>query len=64
MILLQPCANDRTPTGPTRWIGPIRDVDDVTEFCAWLELGQWDYGVLPPRLRAEPAGLGAAGRRN
>ena len=62
MVLFQPCSSDRTPSGPTRWIGPVNDVDDVTELCSWLELGQWDYGILPARLRAERYGVAAAGR--
>lgn len=50
MVIMQPCAVDRTPLGGTCWIGPIRDDDDLRAVRTWLEEGRWDPGTLPSRL--------------
>lgn len=50
VIILQPCAVDRTPLGPTMWIGPIRDDTDLDVVRTWLEHGRWDLHDLPNRL--------------
>jgi hypothetical protein len=50
MIILQPCAVDRTPTGPTIWIGPICDDTDLHAVRSWLERGSWNLDTLPVRL--------------
>jgi hypothetical protein len=50
MVIMQPCAVDRTPLGPTRWIGPIRDGEDLRVVCSWLEEGNWELDTLPGRL--------------
>ena len=47
---MQPCAVDWTPLGPTCWISPIRDDDDLCAVRTWLEEGRWDPGTLPIRL--------------
>jgi hypothetical protein len=51
MIIVQPCAVDRTPLGPALWIGPIRDDTDLHVVCTWLERGRWDPHTLPTRLK-------------
>jgi hypothetical protein len=50
MIVVQPCAVDRTPLRPTLWIGPIRDDTDLRVVRNWLERGHWDPHTLPTRL--------------
>ena len=50
MIIMQPCAADRTPHGPTLWIGPICDDTDLRAVRIWLEHGRWDPNTLPIRL--------------
>lgn len=42
MAMLQPCTNDRVPSGPPRWIGPITDHGDAKVLRDWLERGQWE----------------------
>ncbi|MGH3637752.1 MAG: hypothetical protein ACRDUX_01870 [Mycobacterium sp.] len=63
MVVLQPCALDRQPHGPARWIGPIRDEDDVRIVRDWLERGEWDCHALPERMRIVPPDA-AGSRRN
>lgn len=55
MLVMQPCAVDRTPHGPTLWIGPIRDDTDVRAVRRWLETGRWNPHTLPTRLIQSPA---------
>jgi hypothetical protein len=52
---VQPCANDRTPTGPVTRLGPIATEADAELVGAWLLAGMPDDGTLPHRLRAAPA---------
>jgi hypothetical protein len=52
MVIVQPCAVDRTPLGPTLWIGPIRDDMDVDAVRVWLERGRWTPHTLPIRLNS------------
>jgi hypothetical protein len=52
MVIMQPCAVNRTPHGPTFWIGPIRDDNDLRAVRTWLEDGDWDPHILPTRLNA------------
>ena len=63
MVVVQPCAVDRRPNAPARWIGPIKDQDDVGVLRDWLELGDWDPDRLPDRLRTELASA-AVSQRN
>ncbi len=51
LVLVQPCAVDRTPSGPGHWIGPVVDGDDVGDVCAWIRQGRWDPADLPQRLQ-------------
>ncbi|MFD5736206.1 hypothetical protein ACFWIY_25830 [Streptomyces sioyaensis] len=52
---VQPCAKDRTPTGPVTRLGPIATEADADVVGAWLLAGMPDDGTLPHRLRAAPA---------
>jgi len=61
---MQPCSVERVPCGPTRWIGPIIDLDDLQEVCDWLESGEWDPNDLPARLHTELNSTRAVSRRN
>lgn len=53
VVAMQPCSVERVPSGLTRWIGPILYPVDVVAVSDWLERGEWDLTVLPPRLHAE-----------
>jgi hypothetical protein len=63
VLVMQPCSVERVPNGPTHWIGPIADPDDVEAVCHWLERGDLDPNVLPPWLHAELNWARAVGRR-
>ncbi|AWN31810.1 hypothetical protein DKG71_01210 [Streptomyces sp. NEAU-S7GS2] len=52
---VQPCAKDRTPTGPVIRLGPIKTEADAELVGTWLRAGMPDDGTLPHGLRAEPA---------
>ncbi|MFG2860357.1 hypothetical protein [Streptomyces sioyaensis] len=52
---VQPCAKDRTPTGPVARLGPIATEADADLVGAWLLAGMPDDSSLPHRLRAAPA---------
>lgn len=52
---VQPCAKDRTPTGPVTRLGPLVTEADAELVGAWLLAGMPDDGTLPHRLRAVPA---------
>lgn len=64
IAMLQPCAPDRSPAGPPRWIGPIADDGDVADVCDWIVQGNWGLAALPARLRYPLAQLSDASRRN
>jgi len=64
VVVMQPCSVERVPCGPTRWIGPIIDLDDLQEVCDWLESGEWDPNDLPARLHTELNSTRAVSRRN
>ncbi|BDX33474.1 hypothetical protein TUM20985_40210 [Mycobacterium antarcticum] len=64
VLMLQPCSVERVPSGPTRWIGPLIDLDDLRAVCDWLERGEWDLTVLPTRLHAELNSARAVSHRN
>ena len=64
VVVMQPCSVRRVACGPTRWIGPILDRDDLQEVCDWLESGEWDLNALPPRLHTELNSTPAVSRRN
>ena len=64
VVVMQPCSVERVPDGPTHWIGPVIDSDDLREVCDWLERGKWDPNHLPARLQVELKWIGASGRRN
>lgn len=50
MIIVQPCTVDRTPDGPTLWIGPICNRTDLRTVRRWIEDGRWDLRTLPDWL--------------
>ncbi len=64
LVVLQPCAVDRSPTGPPRWVGPISDRKDLRALRQWLEDGSWHLDALPRRLRSPLNRIAAAGQRN
>lgn len=64
IVVMQPCSLDRAPNGPTLWIGPITDGDDVKAVCAWLERGEWDLNELPDRLHTARNGVAEVSQRN
>lgn len=64
VVVMQPCSVKRVPDGPTHWIGPITEPDDLRAVCDWLEGGQWDLCALPARLHAELNWTGTPSRRN
>lgn len=41
MVLVQPCAIDRTPTGPAIMFGPIEDAASAAQLRDWLDQGHW-----------------------
>jgi hypothetical protein len=41
LIVLQPCAVDRTPVGTATWLGPISNRTDAQALCKWVEDGDW-----------------------
>lgn len=43
----QPCALDRSPTGPARLVGPVRGESDSARLCAWIRSGRWHAAPLP-----------------
>lgn len=51
VVLVQPCAADRAPTGPVVVAGPVRGTDDVRAVTSWLARGDLDPHRLPARLR-------------
>lgn len=46
MLLLQPCALDRSALGPGRWEGPVVDDVDLDRVCDWIAEGRWEAGPL------------------
>jgi hypothetical protein len=64
MIVLQPCSEDRRPSGSADWVGPIKDEDDLRIVRDWVEQGAWDRHALPDRLRAASPRSEALDRRN
>ncbi|MCX5450792.1 hypothetical protein [Streptomyces nigrescens] len=53
--VVQPCAKDRTASGPVMRLGPIVTEADADLVGAWLRAGMPDDGTLPHGLRAAPA---------
>lgn len=53
MLIVQPCTNDRVPTGSVQWIGPVTTEVDVAAACEWIANGEWDRNDLPTNLRAD-----------
>ncbi|MGP8304365.1 hypothetical protein ACTPOK_42025 [Streptomyces inhibens] len=51
---VQPCAKDRTPSGPVIRLGPIATEADAELVAAWLRAGMPDDATLPHGLRAAP----------
>lgn len=51
VLILQPCTISRAAIGPTFWIGPIDNLDDLCIVCSWVERGCWESDRLPDRLR-------------
>ncbi|MBB3051527.1 hypothetical protein FHS23_002550 [Prauserella isguenensis] len=51
VVLVQPCTTDRTPTGATVIVGPVRTAGDVAALTHWLESTPLTPGALPARLR-------------
>jgi hypothetical protein len=64
LVLLQPCAIDRSPMGPPSWVGPLNDHQDVAKVCAWVKLGEWSLGSLPHHLRPALNRMRHVGSRN
>jgi hypothetical protein len=64
VVVLQPCAGDRTPRGPARWIGPIADHEDAATLRSWIAAGRWNLDALPARLRAPLSGPAALAQTN
>ncbi|MFF4285720.1 hypothetical protein ACFY0R_10385 [Streptomyces sp. NPDC001633] len=52
---VQPCAKDRTDSGPVMRLGPIATEADADLVGAWLRAGMPDDSTLPQGLRAAPA---------
>lgn len=52
---VQPCAEDRRPSGASVRLGPLVQEVDAEVVGAWLRAGMPDDGALPDRLRAAPA---------
>jgi len=50
--VVQPCSEDREPTGAVKCLGPIRTEADAEAVAAWLLAGMPDGGTLPDSLRA------------
>lgn len=63
IVMLQPCAIDRSPTGPGRWIGPIVDAD-IDAVCVWIQDGRWDLTDLPQHLQNPRAAVSYASQLN
>jgi hypothetical protein len=63
MLLLQPCSVERSPSGPTQWVGPILGLADVHLVCSWIAEGDWQGEYLPSHLRADKS-LQRSGSRN
>ena len=64
IAMFQPCAADRSPAGPARWIGPIADDADIVELCDWIIKGDWRLTVLPARLQNPLRQVTHASQRN
>ncbi|WP_346093453.1 hypothetical protein [Streptomyces olivaceiscleroticus] len=52
---VQPCAVDRSATGPAVLLGPLATEADAEAVGAWLRAGMPDDGTLRTGLRAAPA---------
>jgi hypothetical protein len=64
LVLLQPCAIDRTPVGSATWVGPINDRHDAAAVGDWVRNGDWRIGSLPAHLRPAMNSMRHAGSRN
>jgi hypothetical protein len=64
MVILQPCSPDRTPAGSAFWLGPVEDIEDITQLCAFIERGEWEFGELAGRLCNHRDWLANASRTN
>jgi hypothetical protein len=64
MVVLQPCAHDRTPSGPASLVGPVCSRDDAALLRRWVEAGDWNIQTLPARLRGRSEQLQRLSRRN
>ncbi|MHC9296933.1 hypothetical protein ACRCUN_31100 [Mycobacterium sp. LTG2003] len=51
MVLVQPCAIDRTPTGPAVMFGPIGDAESAVLLRDWLDEGHWAAPLPAPVAR-------------
>ena len=51
LVVLQPCAVDRSPVGTATWVGPISNRTDARALCKWVGDGDWNLEALPRRLR-------------
>ena len=50
IVMLQPCALDRTPCGQPYWLGPVADANDAAALREWLLLGQREDSPPPWQL--------------
>ncbi|OEV12826.1 hypothetical protein [Streptomyces nanshensis] len=52
---VQPCGEDREPTGVVKRLGPITTEADAEAVAAWLLAGMPDDDPVPAGLRAGPS---------
>jgi hypothetical protein len=64
LVLLQPCAIDRTPVESATWVGPINDRHDAAAVGDWVRNGDWRLGSLPEHLRPVMNSMRHAGSQN
>ncbi|WP_368396604.1 hypothetical protein [Streptomyces sclerotialus] len=53
--VVQPCAADRSATGPAVLLGPLATEADAEAVGVWLRAGMPDDGTLRIGLRVAPA---------